>query len=156
MAVMGQVAPVHSKILNDAARRILRPMGLTQKGRSRTWMDDHGWWICIVEFQPSGWSKGSYLNAGCSWLWHVRDYASFDEGYRVETFVEFQDEEQFASAADRLARRAAEERSDLSPLRGWGCGLVDRSHGWRRGLRSVAAPRLVLEAMDDSAACGVG
>jgi hypothetical protein len=108
-ATMEQAAPLHSKLLTDAARQVLRPMGLTQKGRSRTWLDDHGWWVCVVEFQPSSWSRGSYLNVGCMWLWNVKDYISFDEGNRVESLTTFQDERQFQSESDRLARRAAAE-----------------------------------------------
>jgi hypothetical protein len=30
-----------------------------QKGRSRIWLDDHGWWIAVVEFQPSDWARRS-------------------------------------------------------------------------------------------------
>ena len=54
----------HNRIIARAAKRRLEPLGCLQKGRSRTWIDDHGWWIGVVEFQPSGWSKGSYLNVG--------------------------------------------------------------------------------------------
>jgi hypothetical protein len=86
-------------------------MGLTQKGRSRTWLDDHGWWLCVVEFQPSGWSRGSYLNVGCCWLWQVKDYLSFDEGSRIEGFTGFENEAQFSTVSDQLAQRAAEEVS---------------------------------------------
>lgn len=57
-----------NSILNTGAREILRPMGRVRKGRSRTWWDDHGWWLINVEFQPSGFSKGSYLNVGICWL----------------------------------------------------------------------------------------
>jgi hypothetical protein len=106
---MGQDKSVHSKILTEAARQVLRPMGLTQKGRSRTWLDDHGWWLCVVEFQPSGWSRGSYLNVGCMWLWDVKDDVAFHEGYRVADFSEFRDEVQFAAVAMQLAHRAARE-----------------------------------------------
>jgi hypothetical protein len=84
-------------------------MGLVQKGRSRTWFDDRQWWLCVVEFQPSAWSRGSYLNVGCMWLWLVKDYITFDEGHRVESFVDFRDEEQFERAAVQLAERAAQE-----------------------------------------------
>ena len=63
---IGRVAaqPIHTKIITQAAREILRPKGLVQIGRSRLWTDDHGWWLINVEFQPSGVSKGSYLNVG--------------------------------------------------------------------------------------------
>ena len=104
------VQPQHSKFITQAAREILKPLGLFQKGRSRTWLDDHGWWIIVVEFQPSSWSKGSYLNVGAMWLWHVKDYESFDEGYRVEGFVSADENPTaFEGEAKRLAERAAIE-----------------------------------------------
>jgi hypothetical protein len=84
-------------------------MGLFQKGRSRTWLDDRGWWVGVVEFQPSSWARGSYLNVGCMWLWGAKDYISFDEGYRVERFLEFRNEMQFEAQAKSLAERAALE-----------------------------------------------
>src|SRR5256885_11111558 len=59
-------ADPHSKLITAAAREILRPLGLFQKGRSRVWLDDQGWWLGVVEFQPSDWSKGSYLNVGAN------------------------------------------------------------------------------------------
>jgi hypothetical protein len=113
---MGQTAPPHSQLLTRAARGILLPMGLTQKGRSRVWLDDHDWWVCVVEFQPSSWSRGSYLNVGCMWLWHVKDFVSFDEGSRVESFSQFEEEAQFQLEAERLATKAADEVSRYREL----------------------------------------
>ena len=100
---------LHTRLLTAAARRILRPLGLQQRGRSRLWLADQGWWLVVVEFQPSDWDKGSYLNVGAMWLWSEKGYFSFDDGHRVEEFVRFQDEAQFAPAAEHLARRAADE-----------------------------------------------
>ena len=92
---------------------MLRPLGLVQKGRSRTWFDDRGWWLGVVEFQPSGFSRGSYLNVGVDWLWNVKDWVSFDFGDRVDLpsggeFVEYESDEQFAPLARKLATLAAE------------------------------------------------
>ncbi|MGH8054750.1 MAG: DUF4304 domain-containing protein [Stenotrophomonas sp.] len=101
--------PPHSRLINAAAKAALRPLGCVQKGRSRTWLDDHGWWVGVVEFQPSSWSKGSYLNVGVCWLWYEKDHLSFDDGYRIETFQEFHSEEQYLPKAEFLAKRAAEE-----------------------------------------------
>lgn len=72
-------------ILNAGARDVLKPMGLVRKGRSRTWLDDHGWWLIVVEFQPSGFSKASYLNVGICWQWSAvpKSYLSFDMGSGV-------------------------------------------------------------------------
>jgi hypothetical protein len=108
-SLMASETPIHSKLLTAVGRNFLRPMGLFQKGRSRTWLDDHGWWVCVVEFQPSRWSRGSYLNVGCMWLWCEKDYISFDQGSRIESFSGFQDQDQFELEASRLAKRAAEE-----------------------------------------------
>lgn len=106
--------PAHTKLLTTAARQILRPLGLIQKGRSRTWLDDRGWWLGVVEFQPSSWSRGSYLNVGVHWLWNVSDSPAFEFGSRVHLagtrqFIEFETEEQFWPEALRLATVAAEQ-----------------------------------------------
>ncbi len=108
---MRTASAIHSELLTAAARLILRPMGLVQQGRSRTWFDDNAWWLCVVEFQPSSWSRGSYLNVGCMWLWHVKEFISFDEGSRIGDagFIEFCNESQFAPAAQGMAEQAAKE-----------------------------------------------
>lgn len=100
---------IHNQILNKTARDILRPLGIKQRGRSRTWIDDHGWWIVVIEFQPSGWARGSYLNVGVMWLWRDQDYISFDLDYRKKGFIEFQNERQFVQAAEELSHLAASE-----------------------------------------------
>lgn len=107
-------APDHNRLLTSAARDELQPLGCRQKGRSRTWLDDHGWWVGVVAFQPSSWSKGSYLNVGACWLWYEKEHYSFDAalspyGSRVESFHEFDDSDAFTNAAKQLARRAREE-----------------------------------------------
>src|ERR1700761_427171 len=93
----------HSRLINVAARTILRPLGCVQKGRSRTWLDDQSWWVGVVEFQPSGWARGSYLNVGACWLWSEKNYLSFDAGHRVQEFQPFIDDEQFSLVAQKLA-----------------------------------------------------
>jgi hypothetical protein len=99
----------HNKIIDQAAKKILKPLGCAQKGKSRTWLDDQRWWVGGLEFQPSSWSRGSYLNVGAMWLWNAKDYLSFDDGYRVDSFHAYRDDEQFSEAAVALAERAAEE-----------------------------------------------
>ena len=99
----------HTKLLLSAARDALAPLGLVRLGRSRLWVDDRGWWTVVVEFQPSGFAKGSFLNVGVMWLWYAKDYWSFDVGHRVEPFAEFESAEQFKPVAEHLAERAARE-----------------------------------------------
>jgi hypothetical protein len=105
-------ANIHSKILTKAATEILKPLGMFQKGRSRVWIDDQGWWIGFVEFQPSSWSKGSYLNVGVNWLWDEKDYFAHNVGNRVAGFVGCVDDVQFTEEASRLARLASEQILD--------------------------------------------
>lgn len=100
--------------LAKAAKQQLGPIGMKRKGQSRVWFKDNGWWLGVVEFQPSSWSKGSYLNVAAMWLWNAKDYWSFDEGGRVEKFHEFKDTDQFADVADTLATRARNEILALS------------------------------------------
>jgi len=63
----------------------------------------------VIEFQPSDWSKGSYLNVGAHWLWTPKGHLSFDAGYRVGGFSEYESEAQFETIAMNLAERAKTE-----------------------------------------------
>lgn len=105
----------HSKLLGAAAREALKPLGLRQKGRSRVWLDDRSWWVGIVEFQPSSFSRGTYLNVGAMWLWRERRTVGFDVGHRVDSvgFVEYQDDAQFEPHARWLASIAADRVIEL-------------------------------------------
>jgi hypothetical protein len=109
--------PDASRLLLLAGRDVLGPFGLTTQGRGRNWIDDHGWWVVNVEFQPSGSSKGSYLNVGVQWLWKPIGAGAFEYGYRVPIlvngkstdFVEFESASQFEQAAQDLVKTAAGE-----------------------------------------------
>ena len=113
----------HNRILASVGREELAPLGLIRKGRSRTWLDDCGWWVGVVEFQPSSWSRGSYLNVGATWLWHDEHFLFFDLQSRVQwrdedgwhEFVRYETDEQFAAETRRLVNRAVES---LRKLRG--------------------------------------
>lgn len=59
----------HEKIIKQTAKKILAPEGLFQKGQSRTWLEDNGYYLTVIEFQPSQYDRGAYLNAGISFLW---------------------------------------------------------------------------------------
>ena len=75
-----------------------------------------------VEFQPFSGQRGSCLNVGAHWLWHAKDWFSYDYGDRVAGFQEFVDAIQFKPLAEDLARRAAREvlalREQLRTVRG--------------------------------------
>lgn len=106
----------HDEIIAVAAKTALEPLGFVRKGRSRTWLADHAWWLTIVEFQPSAWSKGSYLNVAAHWLWSEIGALSFDFGGRIAGHVEYLTDTQFTPAAARLAERAASEAQRLTEL----------------------------------------
>jgi hypothetical protein len=95
----------HNRDIAMAARSVLRPIGCVQKGRSRTWLDDRGWWVGVIEFQPSGWSKGSYLNVGACFLWSkTRASFSFDDLIGDRPWYDAVDGESFVNSATKLAR----------------------------------------------------
>lgn len=83
----------HSKIITKAAKSILQPMGLFQKGKSRVWIDDNDWFFTVVEFQPSGFTKGSHLNVAVDFLWHKTDHLAYHFHYgdspRANNFVSY-------------------------------------------------------------------
>lgn len=112
--------PQHSKIINKVAREILKPLGVKRKGQSRIWLDDNGWWITVIEFQPSAWSKGTYLNIGVNWQWYPKEHYAFDVGYREQGFVEYENDQQFEEDARQFAELAKskvlEIRESLSTL----------------------------------------
>jgi hypothetical protein len=104
---------LHDRIIADAAKTALGPLGFRRMGRSRTWLADQGWWLTVVEFQPSAWSKGSYLNVAAHWLWSETGALSFDFGGRIAEHVEYLTEAQFVPAAALLAESAAVEAQRL-------------------------------------------
>lgn len=109
----------HNATLKASASAALSPLGLTQVGRSRTWLDDRGWYLINVEFQPSSGAKGSYLNVGAMWLWHEHDYASFDSGYRVAPFepADAAWPERAHRLSDLAAQRVIELRREFRDIR---------------------------------------
>ncbi|MBV9064599.1 MAG: hypothetical protein JOZ84_07780 [Methylobacteriaceae bacterium] len=103
----------HGKLIAAAARAALAPLGCRRVGRSRTWISDEGFWLIVIEFQPSGWEKGTYLNVGAMWLWQDFRGFCFHHGYREDDFTPFETAEQFIPNVERKARRAAERVQEL-------------------------------------------
>ena len=137
--------PDHSRLINQAAKAALGPLGCRQRGRSRFWFDDHGWWAATVEFQPSSWSKGSYLNVGAMWFWHPAEHWVFNEFERVAPFQELRDGLQFAEAASQLAERAASQvlvlRQKFNSIEAVAAHLAQTSTGgfWQDYQAGIAA-----------------
>ena len=106
---------IHSKIIKQVCKEILIPLGIFQKGTSRLYLDDNNYFFTVVEFQPSNWDRGTYLNIGLTFLW---DYNQSDVLYfefsrqpaaRYGKFVEYKNETQFKKEIINLANIAKEE-----------------------------------------------
>jgi hypothetical protein len=127
----------HNRLINAAARKALGPIGVKRKGTSRVWLDDRGWWTVQVEFQPSSWSRGTYLNVGACWLLYEGMSGAFHVGSRVDVpFVEFREDDShsFEVAVEAVAKRAKEEVlasrarfPDLDSVAAYYSSLVRRS-----------------------------
>ena len=112
----------YNKIIKKGANGVFKPHGLFQKGSSRVWIDDNGWYLTVVEFQPSAWDKGTYLNVSVHFLWDEKDYLSYDyytgRVPRMEAFVRFDgDEARFLSDVQHLAEAALERVMQYRQLR---------------------------------------
>jgi len=138
----------HNRVIATAARETLGPLGLIRKGRSRTWLDDNDWWVGVVEFQPSSWTRGSYLNVGAMWLWrNTDDYdIYFGFGYRIDG-AGFADasEAAFEDAVAAMAVTAAEHvrllREQLTTVDAAAAILreqAEREKGWAMWDAAVA------------------
>ncbi|MER8973161.1 MULTISPECIES: DUF4304 domain-containing protein [unclassified Mesorhizobium] len=99
----------HGRIIASEAKTVLQPAGFRRKGQSRVWIADRGFWLSVVEFQPSSWSKGTYLNVAVHWLWgSLPQTLTFDRSERVGGFVEFQNSAQFVPMVGQMARKVLE------------------------------------------------
>ena len=111
----------HEEIIKRVCKEILLSNGLFQKGSSRIYLDDNGYFFTHIEFQPSSWGRGSYLNIGICFLWKDRDYFAFDYSpfiaARAKNFVEYQNDTQFEEAMREYAQFALEQALDFRKLR---------------------------------------
>ena len=103
-------------------------MGLQQRGRSRRFLDDHGWWLGDVTFEP-GRNPGAYIWVGVTWMWDPSEDGhpggwSFSERIRTRDegeMIVYESDEQFAPLVRRYAALAADlvrrNREQLRDLR---------------------------------------
>ena len=102
-----------NQIIKQICKEVLLPLGVFQKGNSRIYIDDNGYFFTFIEFQPSAHAKGTYLNVALHFLWNERDYISFDFPFgadiRVKNFVEYQNDEQFTREITKYVQEAAKQ-----------------------------------------------
>ncbi|WDF75388.1 hypothetical protein PQ469_15970 [Mucilaginibacter sp. KACC 22773] len=85
----------HNKLLKKITKQRLSTYGIVQKGTSRTFLKDHGWYTIVIEFQPSGFGKGTYLNVGVDLNFYPQQHLSFSYDYRQKEFREAKNEDQY-------------------------------------------------------------
>lgn len=100
------MSDVHSRIIAAAAKTELAPIGFRRKGQTRLWLADHGWWLNVVEFTPSRWSKSVSLMNGAHWLWVGNGFMSFNEAVASNRHADFHTEDQFRAEASDIAKLA--------------------------------------------------
>ena len=100
--------PDHSKIINKTAKKIFGVYNIKQKGQSRIWLDDNGWFTTVIEFQPFRGRQGTTLNVGVNFNWYENEYFSFDIGYRQDVdFIEYNgNENEFLLEVKKLCELA--------------------------------------------------
>ncbi len=98
--------PEHNKIINQVAKTFFGPLNIQRKGKSRLWFEDNGWFLTIIEFQPSSYSRGTYLNLGVSFNNYPNGHFSYDLGGRMEGFVEAENISDFESELTNLIEKS--------------------------------------------------
>lgn len=100
----------HDKIIKKAAAEVLVPLGVFQKGQSRTWIDDNGWFLTIIEFKPSDWGRGVHLHVGVHYLWNNSGSLSIDYGSNDSYSAEYTgSDEKFSTDMIKLAAFAKDK-----------------------------------------------
>ena len=100
------------KIIRKLCKEILFPIDIFQRGSSRVYLDDNGWFFTVMEFQPSSWSKGTYLNIALHFLWNECEFLSYDfpfTGSRLKKYVEYHNDEQFEQAVKPYLETALQQ-----------------------------------------------
>jgi hypothetical protein len=143
-------------VVERAARAALVPLGLVQIPGRMAWLDDHGWWVVVVEFETTP-GRGTTLVVFADFLWHVRDRPARTVGARVCERGRLLDQDgemlsirheasvDVTPLAHAMAARAVEEltawREGFPTLRSWAAyldGSAEEGSVWREYDAAVA------------------
>ena len=97
------------KLIKRIAKEKFSGLGLKQKGQSRLWYFLGDYYLILIEFQPSSWDNGTYLNVGLDFNWYPKDYFAFEFGYRLSDFKKSTDEKQFEIELQQLCDLAIDK-----------------------------------------------
>ncbi|MDX6722502.1 MAG: hypothetical protein QOD73_906 [Solirubrobacteraceae bacterium] len=143
-------------VLDRAAHAALAPLGLVRMPGRMAWLDDHGWWVVVVEFETTP-ARTTTLVVFADFLWHVRDRPARTVGARVrergrlldqdgeELSIHQEAEADVTPLAERMVARAVEEltawREGFPSLRSWAAyldGSAEEGSVWREYDAAVA------------------
>jgi hypothetical protein len=97
----------HNKLIAQKAKQALKPLGFIRSGKSRIWYKDNGWWAIVVEFQPSSFSKGTYVNVSVTHFLYESAGWSFHVPNRLNGFASAEDDLDFDEKVEAMAYKAA-------------------------------------------------
>lgn len=129
-----------TKIIKKVTKERLSVHGLKQKGQSRMWYFPGDYYLILVEFQPSSWDTGTYLNVGLDFNWYPQDYFSFSFGHRISDFKKLTSEDQFENEIIKLCdlalKKVVEFKGIFGDLKTAGDKLVklhtDKRNDWEK------------------------
>jgi hypothetical protein len=143
-------------VLDRAAHAALAPLGLVRMPGRMAWLDDHGWWVVVVEFETRP-ARATALVVFADFLWHVRDRPARTVGARVrergrlldqdgeELLIRHEAEADVTPLAEQMVARAVEEltawREGFPSLRSWAAyldGSAEEGSVWREYDAAVA------------------
>jgi hypothetical protein len=105
-----------SKIIRKVAKERFVGHGLKQKGQSRLWYFSGDYYLILIEFQPSSWEKGTYLNVGLDFNWYPKDYFAFEFGYRLSDFKSPKDEGELGARIQQLCDLALDKVNEYKQI----------------------------------------
>lgn len=99
-----------NKIIKKLCTEIF-PEDVFQKGNSRIYLDDNGYYFTVIEFQPYSLKKGTFLNIGLSFFFNKNNYLTFSYSYKGKTrirkkFIEYKNDEQFEKDIKKYVKLA--------------------------------------------------
>jgi|LakMenEpi03Aug12_release.lakeMendotaPanAssembly.Ray.scaffolds.fasta_scaffold559819_1 hypothetical protein len=103
----------HNKLLTKIAKARFKQTSIRQKGQSRMFLQDNFWYTTLIEFQPSGYDKGTFLNIGVDFNFYPRDHFTFSFGNREKEFIKFESQAQFENAVNSLCELTLKRTSEI-------------------------------------------
>ncbi len=97
----------HNKLIAQKAKQALKPLGFIRSLKSRIWYKDNGWWAIVVEFQPSSFSRGTYVNVSVTHFLYESAGWSFHVPHRLNEFASAEDDLDFDEKVEAMANGAA-------------------------------------------------